>query len=70
MAQVCDVGRVLISADKIFHAVNEVNLRNCWLYTKHPSGEVTSLIRRRGDFIVNMRFKRPPSEEGFTRQGA
>ena len=71
VAQVADVRMVLISADTLTQVGNEVNLSKGWLHIRHPSGEVTPLIRRGGGvFMMNMWFQRPPSEEGFTRQGA
>ena len=64
------MGRLLISADKLTQAGNDFSLKTSCPHIKHPSGEVTPLTRRGGVFIMNMWLKWPPSEEGFTRQGA
>ena len=59
VAQVADLGRVLMFADKLIRKRGQ--LSKSWPHIKHPSGKVTSLISREGVFIMNMWFKKPPA---------
>ena len=69
-AQVSDVGRVLVSVDKLTEAGNQVNLNKENPHIRHPNGEVTPLRRKGGVFVMNMWFRTPESsDEGFTGQG-
>lgn len=67
--QEADVGKVLISVDKLVEAGNEVNLTKKNPHIKNiRSGEITKLRRKRGQFILHMHVRKNTSD--FTRQGS
>ena len=53
-----DVGRALVSAEKLTQAGNEVHLSRSRPHIKHASSQVTPLRRGGGVFVMNMWFRR------------
>ena len=65
--QVADVGKILLSVDKLIEAGNEVRLskENPCIQNK-KSGEITKLTRKRGQFILELWVK---TDQVFHRPG-
>jgi hypothetical protein len=68
--QEADIGKVLISVDQLVENGNEVNLTRKSPHIKNlKTGKITTLYRKRGQFLVEMHIK-INDEPVFTRQGS
>lgn len=68
MFQEADIGKILVSVDKLAACGNSVHLtRNNPHIRNEKTGEITKLKRKRGQFILEMWVKNP--EPDFHRQG-
>ena len=65
-----DISRTLISADKLLEKGNDVILSKNAPRIVKRNGEVIRLKRKNGMFLMDMWYKVPMKESGFTRQGS
>jgi len=65
-----DISRTLISANKLLEKGNDVILSKNAPRIVKKNGEVIRLRRKNGMFLMDMWYKVPMKESGFTRQGS